>query len=446
VTRTAPARPRRRAAAWCAAALAAALVAGLRADPAVAEDPEPSRFEMPAPGQAGETAAAVKRDREAALAELRKSMAVSDERQKALEAEIAALDKDRATLAAALISTGERIGGLEAAVAAAERRLARAHEDEAAIRVSLAERKAVLAEILAALERIGRRPPPALLVSPGDARGAVRSALLLGSVLPEIRVEADALAADLAALARIEAEITAERTARAADLAMLGEERARLELLVEEKRRLRTASGEALAAEQRAAEALAAEAGTLEELIATLERRIASSRAAAEAARKAVAGRPAAASPDRLEPAIAFADAKGTLPLPVAGHIAGRFGEDDEAGGARQGVTIRTVPGGQVSAPADGWAVYAGPFRSYGEILILNMGGGYHVLLAGMDRIDVDLGQFVLAGEPVGAMAASGAGGTSADGPMLYVEFRNRDSTIDPTPWWAAQQDEEVRG
>ena len=103
-----------------------------------------------------------------------------------------------------------------------------------------------------------------------------------------------------------------------------------------------------------------------------------------------------------------------------------------------------------MTAPCDGWVVYAGPFRSYGQLLILNAGGGYHVLLAGMERISVDLGQFVLTGEPVAIMG----GGTQwrqqlllgSSQPILYVEFRKDGTPVDPGPWWAATDSEKVRG
>ena len=87
------------------------------------------------------------------------------------------------------------------------------------------------------------------------------------------------------------------------------------------------------------------------------------------------------------------------------------FGAADGLGGTEKGLSIATRAGAQVTAPCDGWVVYAGPFRNYGQLLILNAGGGYHVLLAGMERISVDLGQFVLTGEPVAVM---GGGAQSA--------------------------------
>src|SRR5262249_7121121 len=118
-------------------------------------------------------------------------------------------------------------------------------------------------------------------------------------------------------------------------------------------------------------------------------------------------GRPDLAAlkdPGRLSPAIAFASAKGMLPLPVNGVRIREFGTPDGVGGTEKGLSIAARPGGQITAPCDGWVVYAGPFRNYGQLLILNAGGGYHVLLAGMERISVDLGQFVVTGEPVAVM------------------------------------------
>ena len=105
----------------------------------------------------------------------------------------------------------------------------------------------------------------------------------------------------------------------------------------------------------------------------------------------------------------------------------------------------------QVTSPSDGWVVFSGNFRSYGQLLIINVGGGYHVLLAGLERISVELGQFVLTGEPVGVMGRDATLGHSfiasgpSDRPVLYVEFRKDGNSIDPTPWWASAE-EKVRG
>ncbi len=141
---------------------------------------------------------------------------------------------------------------------------------------------------------------------------------------------------------------------------------------------------------------------------------------------------------------------RGHMRLPVNGVAVRAFGGSDGVGGTQKGISIAATPGAEITAPCDGWVVYAGPFRSYGQLLILNAGGGYHVLLAGMDRISVDLGQFVLAGEPVAMMGdASQAVATATTGPkqpVLYVEFRKDGAPIDPSPWWATNEGEKVRG
>ena len=211
---------------------------------------------------------------------------------------------------------------------------------------------------------------------------------------------------------------------------------------------------------ERAAE-LARRAGTLKELIDRMEREIAGARRAAEEARKAeeaqareVRERFAQAAfrdPARLAPKIPFAEAKGMLPRPVSGATSREFGVPDGYGGTTRGISIATRPKAVVVSPADGWVAFAGPFRSFGQLLIINAGGGYYLLLAGMDQINVEVGQFVLAGEPVAIMGQTSsvspaAGAIETNDPVLYIEFRKDGGSVDPGPWWAKSQSEKVRG
>ena len=115
---------------------------------------------------------------------------------------------------------------------------------------------------------------------------------------------------------------------------------------------------------------------------------------------------------------------------PVAGPIVAPFGVADAAGSSSKGIMIETRPGTPVLAPYDGQVVFRGPFRSYGEILIIQHGGGYHSVLAGLGRSDAAVGQWVLAGEPVGMMGSPQDGNT-----RLYVELRRDGHPIDPAPW-----------
>jgi septal ring factor EnvC (AmiA/AmiB activator) len=411
--------------------------------------------ERPAAPPAAPSLDAIKqRDKE--LESVRVEQKRAAETEKRLRGEIDRLGEDRRKLNQTMIETAARIRGAEQEVAAIENRLDLLENAERGIKGSLESRRAVIGQVLAALQRIGRHPPPALLVQPEDALKSVRTAILLGAVIPELRGEADLLAVDLGDLVRVRREAASERAKRATDLAELAEQRTRLGLLVDERQhRLGEVESELETARRRAMQ-LALQADNLKDLIGRLESNLDSSARAArtgDEARQQSEARPNLAAlrdPGRLAPGIAFASAKGMLPLPVNGVRTREFGASDSLGGTEKGVSISTRSDAQVTAPCDGWVVYSAPYRSYGQLLILNAGGGYHVLLAGMDRISVDLGQFVLTGEPIGVMGNGGpatAGlGASASQPVLYVEFRKDGLPVDPSPWWATNNSEKVRG
>ena len=153
----------------------------------------------------------------------------------------------------------------------------------------------------------------------------------------------------------------------------------------------------------------------------------------------------------RLAPAIPFVSAKGLLPQPVSGSVIKSFGAPDSFGGSERGVSFHTVRQASVVSPTDGWVSYAGPYRTYGQLLIINAGGGYYVVLAGMSRVNVDAGQFVLVGEPVAFMGENSARSAAAiavgsPDPVLYVEFRKDGVPIDPGPWWTKPELQKVSG
>jgi len=270
-------------------------------------------------------------------------------------------------------------------------------------------------------------------------------------MVPGMRAEADALAGDLADLTKIRKGIISEHERIARDLDVLGRDQLRLNLLIDERQKKETASGEALEAERVRAADLAHQADSLKNLIAKLESGLSAANRAARAAEED-ATRPNLAAlndPGRLTPAVAFAATRGRLRWPVNGVKVSDFGTSDGLGGTQKGLSIGSRANAQITSPCDGWVVYAGTFRSYGQLLILNAGGGYHVLLAGMERISVDLGQFVLTGEPVAVMgggAQVSAAATKSKQPVLYVEFRKDGTPIDPSPWWATNEGEKVRG
>jgi len=415
--------------------------------PAAAAQPAPA----PAQNQNDGRSDVLKRHDEE-LKALREQQQKSAETEATIKRELEEIGADRRKLNQALIDTAARVREVEDKVGAAEARLKPLDEQEAAIRKSLDGRRGVIGEVLAALQRIGRRPPPALVASPEDALQSVRTAMVLGAVLPEMREQVASLAHDLTELVGLRARITGERDNLNKQLASLGDERTRMTALIGERQKQQAEHEKALAAERARAADLAKQAGDLKDLIARLEQAIDPAR---RAAREAARGdqRPPLTTlrdPGRMAPAVAFASLRGRVPTPVNGVKLKVFGDSDGVGGTEKGISIATRAAAQVTAPADGWVVYAGPFRSYGQLLILNVGGGYHMLLAGMDRISVDLGQFVLTGEPVAVMgngsriAAILAAGSSQ--PVLYVELRKDGTPVDPGPWWASGEGEKVRG
>ncbi len=378
------------------------------------------------------------------------------EKQAKLRGEIEVLGEDRRKLNQQLIDSAGRVRDVESNIEATQARLRPLDEQEQLFQKSLDERRAVIIEILAALQRVGRQPPPALLVEPEDALQAVRTAITLGAVVPEMRAQAEALAGDLADLARVRKDIVAERQQLSNNLGLLAREQLRMNMLIDERQKKQAAAEQALDSERQRAADLARQVDNLKDLIAKLEQGLDGTTRAARRAAHGIgddatrSDLAALSDPGRMAPAIAFADTRGRLRLPVNGVRVREFGASNGAGGTQKGISIASRSGAQITAPCDGWVVYAGPFRSYGQLLILNAGGGYHVLLAGMERISVDLGQFVLTGEPVAVMGGgaqvSAAAAAGSKQPVLYVEFRKDGTPIDPSPWWATNEGEKVRG
>ena len=409
------------------------------------------------------------------LDETSQKLQSSRAQEEGLSQDVAALAEARAKLNGDLIEAGKQVQASEAKLSETETKLAELTDQVTVIRNSITDRKETIVKMLSAMQRIGRTPPPALVTRRDDALAVVRSAMLLAQVFPELKYQADNLSQELDGLVKLETGIREQRDAEKSEADRLAAERGRIDKLLEEKK-VKLAQSEAeLSATRQAAEQQAAEETELNALIARLDERIAKAEVAqydAEVAtEKALRAREqsqalatpgnekvieikpestkiAFASPARLKPAMPFELTKGTLPLPAQGKRLKRFGEADGVGGTLRGISLQTRGEARIIAPTDGWVVYAGPFRSYGNLLIINAGGGYHVLLAGMGRIDVSLGQFVLAGEPVAVMGAAlqaGQGNNDNSRPVLYVEFRKDGRPIDPGPWWA-EASEKVQG
>jgi septal ring factor EnvC (AmiA/AmiB activator) len=398
------------------------------------------------------------KQREQELEATRAQQKSATEAQAKLKAYITAIGQDHSKLNQQLIDIAAQVRGVETRISDAEARLRPLDIHEQQIRSSLDSRRSEIVEVLAALQRAGRRSPPALLIRPEDALQSLRTAMLLGAVVPGLRARAAILAGDLNELVTIRKTIATERDRLAADRDKLRDDQSRLAALIDERQRQQSAIEKDMEAEGARAIALSRQVDSLQGLITRMEQDLktaarAATSASLQGAPGGVSGKPdltALKNPARLTPAIAFASAKGLFAMPVNGVKIREFGGSDGSGGMEKGISLATRPGAQVTTPCDGWVVYAGPFRSYGQLLILNAGGGYHVLIAGMERISVNIGQFVLTGEPVATMGTKSQVAsilaTNASQPVLYIEFRKDGTPIDPGPWWAANEGEKVRG
>jgi septal ring factor EnvC (AmiA/AmiB activator) len=400
------------------------------------------------------------------LEALSKTISLSSDKVGELQKSISELDKSTSSVRQALIDSAARRKSLEKQILDSEKKLSDLGVKEDAVRRSLHERRGLLAEVLAALQRMGRNPPPALLVTPDDALGSVRSAILLGAVVPGIRKETDKLAADLGKLSSLQAASAREKTSLTATMTNSLEEERRMDMLLAENDKLSRSNTAELEAERKRSEDLAGKATSLEGLVATMETEISSVRQAAAAARQAEENRKLLTDeqraqakaladsgvPDknRIAPAYPFSDLKAKLELPVAGDTLRQFGDADGTGHEAMGMTLATNPETVVTAPADGLVVYAGSFRSYGQMIILDAGDGYHLVLSGMETISTRQGKFVFAGEPLAVMGAKRVASATAlaletNRPTLYIEFRKDGKPVDSRPWWTAKDTGKAR-
>ena len=347
---------------------------------------------------------------------------VSQERRLQLEREVRAIDRDTRALNNELVLTARRIGEMETQISHTLARLARLEKNASEIEADLVARQDRLARLIAALQRISRNPPPAFVAPTGDVLSTIRASILLNSVMPELDLAARSLAMELQELSKTRAVINEERDLLEGESRWIGEERERLAILVEEKQLRRAGRSSEIAAEARRLAALRSQARSLSELLAGLD---GTGQAATEQDR-------GAEDDLAFTPAISFAAARGRLIRPVEGRPVAGFGMVDRFGETTEGERILAPAGALVRAPADGWIAYGDEFQNFGNLIVLNTGDGYHILLAGMAQIDVAVDQFVLAGEPIGRMGDD----LAQDQSVLYIEFRENGLAIDPSPWW----------
>jgi septal ring factor EnvC (AmiA/AmiB activator) len=357
-----------------------------------------------------------------------------------------------ATLRKSSIKAAEAVQQHERALSEIEGQLADLAVEERTKSADLHRRGEQYEEVLMALQILARHPPDALALAPGEPVDALRSALLLGAAIPQLEAKARALQIELAALSELHERISRKRGQLVAENAGLETEHAAVMTAIVRKASLQEQAIRGAKTTDERLQALSGEAKDLRDLLGRLEaekRRFAEEqRHDAELLARAATRPPRAGADPNAAPSVAwsadpgrpkdlrpFSAAYGTMVAPVSGKLTRRFGENDEVGAASKGIVLAARPGGQVVAPFDGRVEFAGPFRGYGQILIIEHGDGYHSLLAGLERIEGVAGQWLVAGEPVGIMPAGDRGAA------LYLELRHHGQPINPLPWLATRED-----
>lgn len=380
------------------------------------------------------------------LQEIEKEIRAGKKKSEALDERAKSLGQEITDVAHARVAMAKSIRELEQRMHDLEDEIAILDTSEQQKRVALVDGRRTYGQLLTALQRMSRLPPEAVIAYPAEPSELVRAAIVLRGVVPQIEGRATSLRTELESLADTRTAIAERRRELAAAGVSLRNERAELE---KQFASVNAARRETLAerqAETARMDRLGREAEGLRELFDKLDAERTQREESAKA-EPAPAKRPdAAPKATKLDPKSALAgtapfaprkmsDARGDLPMPAVGRISGHYGEPMSTGISRKGIDIETRAGAQVVAPYDGKVVFAGPFRAYGLLLIIEHSEGYHTLLAGMDRIDAEVGQVLLSGEPVGTMAPA-----QDAPPSLYVELRRNGQPINPLPWLAARK------
>ncbi|MET0604882.1 MAG: peptidoglycan DD-metalloendopeptidase family protein [Beijerinckiaceae bacterium] len=333
------------------------------------------------------------------------------------------LAKEAQDLQAKLIANAAKVQELEVAYEATQTELDRLSANERRLLADLERDRDRVAHLLAVLQRLYADRPPALALRPDDSLAAARGTMQLGVMLPPVYEQVAELDRSLKQLSATQTALRTKAADAQRESAQLTTLRAELDQLLQLRNRETVAAETKLTEVQAVTQTVARETQGLKALID----RIASLRAGADAGRGMTVVSARNSNSGTLQ--------RGSLRVPVVGSAE----PGDPAGPGRtpgvdgpQGLWFSARGLAQTVAPGDSEVVFAGNYQNLGLVLILEMLGGYHLTLAGLGRIDVNIGDLVLAGEPVGALPNGNAA-------RLYMELRRNGQTVDPAPWMSAE-------
>ncbi len=354
--------------------------------------------------------------KEQALDSVQHSLEQEKRRQDALKGQLAGIKSELEATRSSLVSLAEEIQQNEESLGFLEKKIEALTLEEQTLTQKLEQDYSSIADLILALERMRRIPPEALIVRPGAPLQTAQSAMLLHSILPAVDKRATQLSADLRRLADIGDTLAKDKAEALAKQKALEEKRASMQALIDKREKLYSNTQKDYAQHKKTVEQLSREAQTLMDLLARLEQEDQRRSAGPEAQRVAQiygSGVPEA----------------GAARLPVAGYITEAFGFLNSIGAASQGLTIESRPGSLVVAPMGGVVRFAGTFKNYGNMVIIEHKDGYHSLIGGLDRISTGEDSRVKPGEPIGQLPVSSSRGRN---PALYYELRHKGQPVNP--------------
>ncbi len=375
-----------------------------------------------------------------ALERAERERAAQQEAAREAAARLREADAERQRLRAARLAASERLRRAEEETAAITARIEGLSERRTAAEAELARRVGALGPLLPLIQRLSLYPAETLLAVPAPPEDTLLGLSLLRAMTHNLTAEAAAIRTEQEALTVLAGRLVAEQAALETALAAQRERGAELDRALAEAEAARSEAEEDAEEAGRAVARAAERAADLRQAIARIEaeQEAAARRARAEAQRAEAARRADQADAARRRAAAAAAPrgpglvrGRTVLEPPVVGSVAVDYGARTEDGPA-QGIGWQAASGARVRSPCAGRVMYAGPFRSYGALLIVDCGGGYHIVLSGLDRLDARVGASVAAGDAVGAMGAGPR-------PRLTMELRHNGRPVDPGPWLSAR-------
>ena len=384
---------------------------------------------LPDTARATETSAA----KEQKLQKIEADLKDQAEKKKELEKKNKEIESSLSQTREKMVSLARSMQGNENELNRLDREITEKQDKQQEIKQNIDSQKAAISKLILALGRIGRTPPEALIAKPGAPYDTAVSAMLLGDIVPTIRKRAEDLSVKLKDYEQLTLALRDKKEQARKHQKELEEAHKKLSALLDEREKLYRATAKDLKQQEEAVESAAVEAKNLKELVVKLksnERRKAARETARDALETYQAEQRTATDAANNKTLLRYKSTGGTAQkssgLPVSGTIRVGYNQTDDLGAKSKGLTIESRPGAIVISPFSGTVKFAGPFRRYGHLLIIDHGDGYYSLIAGFEKIDTVVGQNVSRGEPVGHLPSD------VKAPTLYYELRKGGNPVNP--------------